>query len=60
MEQVSEDSESLMAHPFSIKKMKDETVEPDPFNLPCHKFKKNIQTKLQYLLKECQSQFILD
>ena len=32
-------------------------VEPDPFNLPCHKLKKNIQTKFKALLKEYQSQF---
>ena len=37
-----------------------EIVKPDPFNLPCHELKKNIQTKLEYLLKEYQSQFAQD
>ena len=35
-------------------------VEPDTFKPPCHKLKKNIQTKLEDLLKEYQSQFTQD
>ena len=35
-------------------------VEPAPFNPPLYKLKKNIQTKLEDLLKEYQSQFTQD
>ena len=35
-------------------------VKTDPFNPPHHKLTKNIQTKLEDLLKEYQSQFTQD
>ena len=34
-----------------------EQVEPDTFELPCHKLKLNIKTKLEAHLKEYASQF---
>ena len=57
MEQISEDSGSLTAHSITNKKMMDEKVEPDPFNLPHHKLKQNTETELEDLLQEYQSQF---
>ena len=40
-----------------IKKMMSEQVEPDAFELPCHKLKANIDTKPESLLKKYASQF---
>ena len=60
MQQIWEDSESLTAHSITVKKMMAKKVEPDPFKLPHHKLKKDIQTKLEDLLKEYQSQFAQD
>ena len=34
-------------------------VETDTFEPPCHKLKKDIETKLQEMLEEYQSQFKL-
>ena len=40
--------------------MKAEQVKPDIFNPPCHKLKANIQSELDTLLKEYESQFAKD
>ena len=37
-----------------------DTVKPDTFKLPCPKLKKDIQTKLEDLLKEYHFQFAQD
>ena len=37
-----------------------EKVEPDIFKPLCHKLKKDIETKLEELLKDYQSQFTQD
>ena len=37
-----------------------EQVKPDTFDPPCHKLKTNIQSKLDALLKEYESQFAKD
>ena len=42
---------------ITTKKMISEQVEPDTFELPHHKLKPNIKTKLEVLLKEYESQF---
>ena len=42
------------------KKGKDPKVELDTLKPPCHKLRKDIETKLEKLLKECQSQFTQD
>ena len=34
-----------------------EKVEPDTFKPPCKKLRNDIETKLEELLKKCQSQF---
>ena len=60
MQQLSKNSETLTAHSLTTKRMMAEKVEPDTFKPPCHKLKKNIQTKLENLLKEYHSQFTQD
>ena len=60
MEQISEDSGSLTAHSITMKKMMAKKIAPDPFNLPCHKLRMDIKTKLEEMLKEYQSQFAQD
>ena len=40
--------------------MMDKRVEPDNFEPPHHKLKKDIETKLEELLQEYQSQFTQD
>ena len=40
--------------------MMSEQVEPDAFEPPCHKFKPNIEAKLETLLKEYETQFAQD
>ena len=40
--------------------MKAKKVEPDTFKPPCHKLAKDIETKLEELLKEYKSQFTQD
>ena len=60
MQYLSEDSGSITAHSVTTKRVMAEKVEPDPFKLPRHKLKKDIQTKLEDLLKEYLSQFAED
>ena len=59
MQQISGNSGSLTAHSITTKMMA-KKVEPDIFKLPCHKLRKDIETKLEELLKEYQSQFAQD
>ena len=40
--------------------MMEEQIQPDIFNMPCHKLKPGIQSKLDTLLKEYASQFAKD
>ena len=35
-------------------------VEPDTFESPCHKLRKDIETKLEELLREYKSKFTQD
>ena len=44
----------------TLQNMMAEQVPPDPFHLPCHKLKPNIEAKLDALLKEYASQFAKD
>ena len=44
----------------TTKKMMSGEVEPDTFELPCHKLKPNIKAKLETLLKEYATQFAQD
>ena len=60
MQQLSENSGSPTAHSITTKEMMAEKVEPDPFKLPCYKLMKDIQTKLEDLVKEYESQFAQD
>ena len=60
MQQTPEDSGSQTAHSITMKKMMAEKVEPDTYKLPCHMLRKDIETKLEELLKEYQSQFTQD
>ena len=43
-----------------MERMMAEKVEPDTFKPPCHKLRKDIETMLEEVLKEYQSQFIQD
>ena len=60
MEQILEDSGSLTDHSITTKKMMAEKVEPDPFNPPHHKLRKDIKTRLEEMLKGYQSLFTQD
>ena len=48
------------ANSVTLQKMMAEQVQPDIFNPPCHKLKPGIQSKLDALLKEYESQFAKD
>ena len=60
MQQISENSGSLTGHSVTTEKMMAEKVEPDIFKPPCHMLRKDIETKLEEMLKEYQSQFAQD
>ena len=60
MQQIPEDSGSLTAHSITTKRMMTKKVEPDTFPPPCHKVRTDIETKLEELFKEYQSQFTQD
>ena len=60
MQQIPEDSGSLTAHSIITKRMMAEKVEPDTFEPPCHRLRKDIETKLEEMLKGYQSQFAQD
>ena len=60
MQHILEDQESLTTHSITTERMMAEKVEPNTFKPPHHKFRKDIETKLEELLKEYQSQFTKD
>ena len=60
MQQTPEDPESPTTHSITTERMMAKKVEPDTFRPPCHKLRKDIETKLVELLKEYQSQFAHD
>ena len=60
MQQIPEDLGPLAAQSITIKRMMAEKVEVDTFKPPCHKLRKDIETKLEELLKEYKSQFTQD
>ena len=49
-----------LQHKVLPQKMMAKKAEPDIFKLPCHKLRKDIETKLEEQLKEYQSQFTQD
>ena len=60
MQQIPEDPESLTTHSITKERMMAKKVEPDAFKPPHHRLRKDIETKLEELLKEYQSQFTQD
>ena len=60
MQQIPDDPESLTTHSITTERMMAEKVEPDTFKPPHHKLRKDIDTKLEELLKKYQSQFPWD
>ena len=52
--------ESHLTHSVTLQKMMDEQVQPDIFDPPCHKLKPGIQSQLDALCKEYESQFAKD
>ena len=52
--------DSLTNHSITTERMMAKKVEPNTFEPPCHKFRKYIETKLEKLLKEYQSQLAQD
>ena len=55
VQQIWEDSGSLTSHSITMKKMMAEKAEPDTFEPPSHKLRKDTKTKLEELLMECKS-----
>ena len=55
-----DDSETHSTHSITLQKMMAEQVQPDIFDPPCHKLKPGIQSKLDALLKEYETQFAKD
>ena len=54
-----ENSDAHTTSSVTIIRMMSEHVEPDTFELPCYKLKPSIETRLETLLKEYKSQFLL-
>ena len=52
--------ETHPAHSVTLQKMMAEQVQPDIFYPPCHKLKPDIQSKLDALLKQYETQFAKD
>ena len=52
MQPTPEDPEPLTTPSITTKRMMAEKVQPDTIKPPCHKLRKNIETKLVELLKE--------
>ena len=52
--------ETHSANSVTLQKMMAEQVQPDTFDPPHHKLKPDIQSKLDALLKEYESQFAKD
>ena len=55
-----DDSESHSTNSMTLQKMMAEQVQPDIFDPPHHKLKLNIQSRLDTLLKEYETQFAKD
>ena len=55
-----DDSETHSTHSITLQKMMAEQVQPDIFDPPHHKLKPGIQSKLDTLLKEYETQFAKD
>ena len=55
-----DDSETHSTHSITLQKMMAEQVQPDIFDQPHHKLKPGIQSKLDTLLKEYETQFAKD
>ena len=55
-----DDSESHSTHSITLQVMMAEQVQPDIFDPPHHKLKPGIQSKLDTLLKEYETQFAKD
>ena len=55
-----DDSETHSTHSITLQKMIAEQVLPDIFDQPHHKLKPGIQSKLDMLLKEYETQFAKD
>ena len=55
-----DDSENHSTHSITLQKMMAEQVQPDSFATPHHKLKPGIQSKLDALLKEYETQFAKD
>ena len=60
VQQIPEDPESLTTHSITTERIMAEKVKPDTFKPPHHKLRKDIETKLEEMLKEYQSQFTQD
>ena len=54
------DSETQSTHSITLQKMMAEQVQPDIFDPSHHKLKPGIQSQLDTLLKECETQFAKD
>ena len=57
---IIDDSEPHSANTITLQKMMAEQVQPDIFNPPHHKLKPGIQSRLDTLLKEYETQFAKD
>ena len=55
-----DDLETHSTHSITLQKMMAEQVHVDIFDPPCHKLKQSIQSKLDTLLKEYETQFTKD
>ena len=53
-------SEAPSTNSITLQKMMAEQIKLDTFDPPCHKLKPGIQNKLDALLKEYKSQFVMD
>ena len=60
MDDTIDDSETHSTHSITLQKMMAEQVKPDIFDPPHHKLKPGIQSKLDALLKEYETQFAKD
>ena len=56
----SDQPDAHYTNSVTLQKMMAEHIQPDTFNLPCHKLRPSIESKLNALLKEYVSQFAKD
>ena len=57
MQQIPEDPESLTTHIITMERMMAEKGELDTLKPHCHRLRKDIETKLEELLRKYQAQF---